>query len=157
MSATKIPGIPIVPQNTDPALRRYLQTLSEILEVRLGIRGTSIDRAVTLRELVDGDVLDKATASQFNTTTIDSKNRGFNSKFKGLLHKNADNSKLGINTNDPTEVVDIDGDCIRLRQTRTPANAGAPGKKGQITWDSSYLYICVNTNTWKRVGLSSWT
>lgn len=157
MAATRIPGIPIVPQDVDPALRRYLQAISEILEVRLGVRGTSLDRAVTLRELIDGDVLDQATAAQFNTTTIDSRNRGFNAKFKGLLHKNATNSKLGINTNDPTEVVDIDGDCIRLRQTRTPASATADGKKGQITWDSSYIYICVDDNIWKRVAISSWT
>ena len=29
------------------------------------------------------------------------------------------------------------------------------GTAGQICWDANYLYICVATNTWKRVDLSS--
>ena len=38
----------------------------------------------------------------------------------------------------------------------TPASATATGKQGSIQFDSSYFYVCVATNTWKRVALSSW-
>lgn len=37
-----------------------------------------------------------------------------------------------------------------------PASATATGTAGQVARDSSYLYVCVATNTWKRVGLSTW-
>jgi hypothetical protein len=37
-----------------------------------------------------------------------------------------------------------------------PATASATGKKGNFTWDSGYLYICVATDTWKRAALSTW-
>lgn len=40
--------------------------------------------------------------------------------------------------------------------TSTPASAGATGEAGQIAWDSSYIYICTATNTWKRVAISTW-
>ena len=37
-----------------------------------------------------------------------------------------------------------------------PANASAPGRAGTITWDSSYIYVCVATDTWKRVAIATW-
>lgn len=40
--------------------------------------------------------------------------------------------------------------------THTPASASASGVAGTITWDSSYIYICTATNTWKRVAISTW-
>tara|TARA_B100000676_G_scaffold249652_1_gene253821 strand:+ start:8549 stop:9916 length:1368 start_codon:yes stop_codon:yes gene_type:complete len=38
----------------------------------------------------------------------------------------------------------------------TPASASAAGVAGTITWDSSYIYICVAENTWKRAAISTW-
>lgn len=38
----------------------------------------------------------------------------------------------------------------------TPASASATGTKGTIAFDSSYMYVCVAANTWKRVGIASW-
>lgn len=37
-----------------------------------------------------------------------------------------------------------------------PASASATGVAGTITWDASYVYVCTATNTWKRVGISTW-
>jgi hypothetical protein len=41
-------------------------------------------------------------------------------------------------------------------KTGTPASAAATGVAGQIRWDSSFVYICVATNTWKRVAIATW-
>ena len=38
----------------------------------------------------------------------------------------------------------------------TPASATATGTTGEIQWDSSYIYVCIATNTWKRVAISTW-
>lgn len=40
--------------------------------------------------------------------------------------------------------------------TSTPANSTANGTTGTIAWDSSYVYVCVANNTWKRSAISSW-
>lgn len=37
-----------------------------------------------------------------------------------------------------------------------PASASATGVKGDIAFDSSYIYICTATNTWKRVAIATW-
>lgn len=47
-------------------------------------------------------------------------------------------------------------DDIRLPRNATPAYANAAGSVGAVCWDSSYLYVCVATNSWKRVALSAW-
>lgn len=36
-----------------------------------------------------------------------------------------------------------------------PATSSSNGLAGQMSYDSSYLYVCVATNSWKRVALSS--
>jgi hypothetical protein len=41
-------------------------------------------------------------------------------------------------------------------KTGTPASAAASGVAGQVRWDSSFIYICVATNTWKRVAIATW-
>ena len=37
----------------------------------------------------------------------------------------------------------------------SPSSSSSFGKKGQIRYDSNYIYICVDDNTWKRVALTS--
>lgn len=37
-----------------------------------------------------------------------------------------------------------------------PATASSTGIAGQIAYDTSYVYICIATNTWKRAALSTW-
>jgi hypothetical protein len=37
-----------------------------------------------------------------------------------------------------------------------PASATSSGSAGTIAYDSSYVYICVATNTWRRASISSW-
>ncbi|GJD51072.1 hypothetical protein OPKNFCMD_3823 [Methylobacterium crusticola] len=37
-----------------------------------------------------------------------------------------------------------------------PATASTGCAKGQISYDASFAYVCVATNTWKRAALSSW-
>ena len=37
-----------------------------------------------------------------------------------------------------------------------PGSSSAVGVAGTIAYDSNYLYICIATNTWKRVQVDSW-
>ena len=63
---------------------------------------------------------------------------------------------VGIGTLTPSQKLDVEGNTIRLRQNRTPASSSASGNKGDICWDTNYIYICVATNTWKRTSLETW-
>jgi hypothetical protein len=37
-----------------------------------------------------------------------------------------------------------------------PASATSTGTAGQIAYDVDYFYVCVDTDTWKRVGVAGW-
>ena len=73
---------------------------------------------------------------------------------------------VGIGTSNPTISggagagglggLHIYGPTLRLQVARTPASANATGNEGEICWDSSFLYVCTGTNTWRRIALSSW-
>ena len=46
------------------------------------------------------------------------------------------------------------GRSFAIAGSFTPANSSANGVTGTVTWDSSYLYVCVANNTWGRIALS---
>lgn len=41
-------------------------------------------------------------------------------------------------------------------QGSTPASATATGKPGTITWDGTYVYVCIAANSWRRVAHAAW-
>ena len=43
-----------------------------------------------------------------------------------------------------------------LRSNTTPANATATGVRGEIRYDTSYVYVCTANNVWKRAAISTW-
>lgn len=45
--------------------------------------------------------------------------------------------------------------AIALGTNSTPASSSAAGNPGEIRWDSSYIYLCISSNSWKRIALSS--
>lgn len=73
-----------------------------------------------------------------------------------MLFVDGGNDKVGIKTDMPEVALDINSDAIRLRTSNTPSSANDFGHAGEIRWDANYIYICVATDTWKRVALSSW-
>ena len=51
--------------------------------------------------------------------------------------------------------IDADGG-LQLASGTAPTSATATGLAGEIRWDANYIYVCVATNTWKRVAISTW-
>lgn len=64
--------------------------------------------------------------------------------------------RIGIGGAAPSAALDVAGDSLRLRTSRTPASSSAPGSPGEICWDGGYIYVCVAPNSWARAALSSW-
>jgi len=48
------------------------------------------------------------------------------------------------------------GSLIVISTAKTPVSAEDAGEIGTICWDTSYIYVCVATNTWKRSAISTW-
>jgi hypothetical protein len=91
-----------------------------------------------------------------------------------LFHDASNNGFIGSESNHPVAIRTNNADRIAVAAagnvvinppssgyglnipTGTPASAGASGTAGDIAWDSSYIYVCTATNTWKRAALSTW-
>lgn len=43
-----------------------------------------------------------------------------------------------------------------FKWSSVPANSSANGTTGQVAYDYNYVYVCVSTNTWKRLSLGSY-
>lgn len=37
-----------------------------------------------------------------------------------------------------------------------PVTATSTGTAGDIAWDSTFIYVCVATDSWKRVAIAAW-
>ena len=79
----------------------------------------------------------------------------------------SDNLKIINRTSNKHMVFEIsDGGTLReglrlraissVQGVSTPSSATDFGFPGEIRWDANYIYVCVATDTWKRVALSSW-
>ena len=75
--STKLPGIPALPKNLSPDVAAYLTAVTKSLQVRLGQLGDPLDRAVTLRELINAGLAEGLKASPFDPNEISDSNIGF--------------------------------------------------------------------------------
>ena len=74
---TKVPALPSVPQaGITPELATYLRNLNDAVDIRLGRKGDARDRAVTLRELIEGGIVLEANSGAFNTNVINGQTVG---------------------------------------------------------------------------------
>lgn len=70
MTKTKLPALKNIPPKTDRELKLALDSIKEAVEVRLGRRGDPLDRAVTLRELIDSGLATKLNNSPFSPAGV---------------------------------------------------------------------------------------
>ena len=78
--------------------------------------------------------------------------------------------RVGVFLDTPTETLDVNGNArvrgnltlngtsVIITTPLTPASPTAAGTSGQVAWDADYIYVCVATDTWKRVAIddSGW-
>ena len=51
--------------------------------------------------------------------------------------------------------VQVVGTTLNITDSRTPSSSSDTGTKGEICWDSDYLYVCWDSNSWKRVQITN--
>ena len=82
--------------------------------------------------------------------------RGIASELTSAEHTYGQLSQL-LHITDTNEVYIHDGtEFVPIITNRTPSSATDTGVKGQVAYDTNYIYVCVNSNVWKRVSISTW-
>lgn len=62
----------------------------------------------------------------------------------------------GVKSGNASVLIGTDGTLTSAVLPQTPASASAAGTANTITYDSGFIYVCVATNTWKRVAIATW-
>lgn len=79
-----------------------------------------------------------------------------------MIQGNLQTLKVGFGgITDPSETIDAKGsvkaDQFKLSDLNSPpASATDTGTKGEVRITEDYIYVCVDTDTWKRTQLGSW-
>ena len=106
----------------------------------VGADGTNLAEEVgSVRIVVDGTV---------STGIVPGKVSIFSANSSGVMTERLSASSSGV--------VTVSSDTLKIATAKTPASASATGTAGEICWDTSYIYVCTATNTWKRAALSTW-
>jgi hypothetical protein len=77
----------------------------------------------------------------------------------GIERMRIDSSGLllvGTSSDSGGALLQVNDNRIRIATAKTPSSASDTGTAGEICWDSSYIYVCTATDTWKRAALSTW-
>jgi hypothetical protein len=75
-----------------------------------------------------------------------------------MIFVDASTNRVGIGTSSPAQVLDIEGNAIRLRDANLPAssnNLAVGWPVGTIAWTENHLYIAANNTTIKRIAWST--
>jgi hypothetical protein len=88
-----------------------------------------------------------------STTDVTSGSEDFNLLIQCMTGGAAPTTAATITSDGDLRIV---GDTVRVPVERTITNANDAGVKGDICWDSSYIYVCTATDTWKRVAIATW-
>lgn len=64
-------------------------------------------------------------------------------------------SSLAATIEIPRLVSATDGSSLTLI-SQVPATVTSTGTRGQLAYDTAYIYFCTGTNTWRRLELTSW-
>jgi len=71
LNPTTVPALPSAPNKIDPELKKFLDKMVEAVEIRLGRRGDTRDRAITLRELIKSGLAKELAANPYDPNALD--------------------------------------------------------------------------------------
>ena len=98
---------------------------------------------ISKRTIASNATAGAASTSAGNVVTVVS-------NFAGVLSATDTSVQLALDTLD-------DHTHLGVATEATPAAANAAGVKGSVRWDAGFVYVCVDTNTWKRAAISTWS
>src|SRR5271170_4288693 len=141
--------------STNHLIHTYIEGLytSNIITdypIQFNTSALTAERTITWQD-EDGTVITNANTITLVNKTIDSHDNDISITNSPLTAVNI-NSLLNQDvrsTASPTFVTNTSsGNTIIIANSKTPASSSDTGTQGQICWDSSFIYICIATNTW---------
>jgi len=130
---------------------------SDLIIIHDGTNAKKITYAELFNKIFSGSTSLQADGSQFNLTghiiptTNDVYDLGSAEyKFRDL-YLGASTIHIGDKTISETNV----DDSMEIKNISVPSSPTSEGNKGDVVFDENFMYVCINTNTWKRINLDN--
>ena len=102
---------------------------------------------------VVGDLIGDVKAAD-GTIVLNNGTDGTDATFAGNVTGNLTGDVTGNLTGDVTG--NLTGNATGITTGGIPTSSADIGTTGNISYNDLFIYICVNTNTWRRVAISDW-
>jgi len=130
---------------------------TDLIIIHDGTNARKITYAELLTKIFSGSTSLQADGSQFNLTghiiptTNDVYDLGSAEyKFRDL-YLGASTIHIGDKTISETNV----DDSMEIKNLSVPSSPTSEGSKGDVVFDDTHMYICISTNSWKRINLDT--
>lgn len=130
---------------------------SNLIIIWDGTSARKITYAELFNKVFSGSTELQADGSQFNLTgsIIPTSNATYDLgsatyKFRSLY---LDNSTMYLGETAFSES-NVEN-SMEIKNVSVPSSPTSEGSKGDVVFDDTHMYVCVNTNTWKRINLDN--
>jgi hypothetical protein len=122
---------------------------------------TSGTETCTLADGTEGQVKSLVMKNASGSMTVSVSNAGWKSSGSGTIAFNSTGDSCTLQYIQSKWYVIGNNSCVieglqPAEVVSAPSTASSTGLAGQIAYDSSFIYVCISANTWKRAAITSW-
>ena len=130
---------------------------SDLIIIHDGSNAKKITYGELFNKIISGSTSLQADGNQLNLTghLIPNGNELYDlgepeNKFRDLYLSNAT-----IHMGDKTFSSNNIDDSMEIKNVSIPSSPNSEGNKGDVVFDETHMYVCISTNTWKKILLDS--
>jgi hypothetical protein len=130
---------------------------TDLIIIHDGTNAKKITYGELFNKIISGSTELQADGSQFNLTghiipTVNSQYDLGSAEYKFRdLYLSSNSIHVGDQTLSETNI----DDSMEIKNILIPSSSNSEGKKGDVVFDETHMYVCIDTNSWKRILLDS--
>ena len=130
---------------------------TDLIIIHDGDNAKKITYGELFNKIISGSTELQADGSQFNLTghiipTVNSQYDLGSAEYKFRdLYLSSNSIHVGDQILSETNI----DDSMEIKNISIPSSPNSEGNKGDVVFDETHMYVCISTNTWKKILLDS--
>ena len=130
---------------------------TDLIIIHDGDNAKKITYGELFNKIISGSTELQADGSQFNLTghiipTVNSQYDLGSAEYKFRdLYLSSNSIHVGDQILSETNI----DDSMEIKNISIPSSPNSEGNKGDVVFDDTHMYVCISTNTWKKILLDS--
>ena len=130
---------------------------TDLIIIHDGTNAKKITYGELFNKIISGSTELQADGSQFNLTghiipTVNSQYDLGSAEYKFRdLYLSSNSIHVGDQILSETNI----DDSMEIKNISIPSSPNSEGNKGDVVFDETHMYVCISTNTWKKILLDT--